>query len=99
MEPNWARESEGYTLVEIDVQPSSKRSEIIGLEPWRGRLKIAVRSPPVDGAANVELMELLAREIGMKKTDISIVVGHSKRRKTIKLRGNKIAIIQKLIED
>ena len=62
-------------------------------------MKIAVRSPPVDGAANVELMELLAREIGMKKTYISIVVGHSKRRKTIKLRGNKIAIIQKLIED
>jgi len=99
METKWVRIFEGDTLVEVDIQPGSKRSEIIGLEPWRGRLKIAVRSPPVDGAANVELMELLAREIGMKKTDISIVVGHSKRRKTIKLRGNKIAIIQKLIED
>ncbi len=86
-------------LVIQSIQPGSKRSEIIGFEPWRGRLKIAVRSPPVDGVANVELIELLAREIGMKKADVSIVVGHSKRRKTIKLRGDKIADIQKLIED
>ena len=99
MEPKWIWKSEGDTLIEIDIQPGSKRSEILGYEPWRGRLKIAVRSPPIDGAANVELIELLAKEIGMKKSDVSIAVGQRKRRKTVKLRGDKIAAIKKIIED
>ena len=99
MEPEWVRESEGDTFVEVDIQPGSKRSEILGFEPWRKRLKIAVRSPPVDGAANVEVIELMAEEIGIKKADVSIVTGQSRRWKTVKLRGDYVNIIRNFAED
>ena len=66
MTPEWVRLSGHKTLVEVDVQPGSKKAGVVGFEPWRGRLKVAVRSPPVDGAANTELLEILAASLGVK---------------------------------
>ncbi len=99
METKWVRIFEGDTLVEVDIQPGSKRSEILGFEPWRKRLKIAVRSPPDDGAANIELIELIAEEIGIKKAGVTILIGESRRHKTVKLRGDHVKKIRNFAED
>jgi uncharacterized protein YggU (UPF0235/DUF167 family) len=41
----------------------------------------------VDGAANEELVRLLAREYKVPKSAIEIVAGLSSRRKTIRIQG------------
>jgi uncharacterized protein (TIGR00251 family) len=69
----------------ILVQPRASRSEIVG--PHGDALKVRLAAPPVDGAANEELVRLLAREYKVPKSAIEIVAGLSSRRKTIRIRG------------
>ena len=88
MTPEWVRLSGRKTLVEVDVQPGSKQSGVVGFEPWRGRLKVAVRSPPVDGAANTELVEIIAESLGVKSSRVSVEAGATNRRKTIAIVGD-----------
>jgi uncharacterized protein (TIGR00251 family) len=69
----------------ILVQPRASRSEIVG--PHGDALKVRLAAPPVDGAANEELVRLLAKEYGVPKSAIAIVAGLSARRKTVRVRG------------
>jgi len=72
-------------LLHILVQPRASRSEIVG--PHGDMLKIRLAAPPVDGAANEELVRFLAKELGVPQRAIEIVAGLSSRRKTIRVAG------------
>ena len=48
-----------------------------------GRLKIALRAPPVDGKANEALIQHLAERLGVSKGDVSVVSGATGRRKRV----------------
>lgn len=98
MTPEWVRLSGRKTLVEVDVQPGSKQSGVVGFEPWRGRLKVAVRSPPVDGAANAELVEIMAESLGVKSSRVSVEAGATNRRKTIAILGDHVDSLKALKE-
>ena len=98
MTPEWVRLSGHKTLVEVDVQPGSKQSGVVGFEPWRGRLKVAVRSPPVDGAANAELVEIIAESLGVKSSRVSVEAGATNRRKTIAILGDHVDSLKALKE-
>jgi hypothetical protein len=50
------------------------------------RLRIRVKSPPVDGKANKELITMLARDFGTKKTQVRIVGGKLGRDKLVEVR-------------
>lgn len=50
-----------------------------------GRLKVAVTAPPVDGEANVAVIELFAKSLAISKRQIEIVAGQTSRRKTVRL--------------
>jgi hypothetical protein len=52
-----------------------------------GLLRVRVAAPPVDGAANVSLVRLLARELGVPPTAVRIAAGESARTKRIVLDG------------
>lgn len=69
----------------ILVQPRASRSEIVG--PHGDALKVRLAAPPVDGAANEELVRLLAKEYGVPRSAVEIVSGLSARRKTVRVRG------------
>lgn len=73
------------TLLHILVQPRASRSEIVG--PHGDMLKVRLAAPPVDGAANEELVRFLAKEFGVPQRAIEIVAGLSSRRKTIRVAG------------
>ncbi len=71
----------------ILVQPRASRSEIVG--PHGDAIKVRLAAPPVDGAANEELVRLLAKEYGVRKDAIEILGGLASRRKTVRIRGVK----------
>ncbi len=69
---------EGRLHFSIRLIPRSSRNEVVG---WlgSGELKVRVTSPPVDEAANKELLRFLAKTLGLKKNDLTIITGaHSK---------------------
>ncbi|MGI8811161.1 MAG: DUF167 domain-containing protein [Pyrinomonadaceae bacterium] len=50
-----------------------------------GVLKLKLRSPPVDGAANAELIRLLAKHFGVARSAVEIISGHASRTKRLRI--------------
>ena len=65
----------------VHVQPRSSRNQVVGLHG--DALKIKLTAPPVEGAANAACIAFLADALGLPKSALSIVAGHTGRRKTI----------------
>ncbi|MCD6383089.1 MAG: YggU family protein [Thermoplasmata archaeon] len=81
--------------VEVEVKPSSRRSEVVGYDEWRGRIRIELRSPPEKGKANAELVELLSTVLGVERVDVKIVSGLSSRMKIIEVSSLPSSLIKK----
>lgn len=64
------------------VQPSSPETELLG---WNtaGELRIKLRSRPVEGAANRELVSALAGALGVPRSEITIEAGLAGRAKIV----------------
>ena len=71
--------------VSIHVQPRAARSEIVGLHG--AALKVRLRAPPVDGAANEALVTLLAERLGVARRAVRVIAGASSRAKTVEVDG------------
>ena len=69
--------------IDVRVSPRASRSEVAGIE--NGILKVRISAAPVDGAANAELIKLLAKKFGVAKSDVSIVSGETSRNKRIRI--------------
>jgi uncharacterized protein (TIGR00251 family) len=50
-------------------------------------LRVRVAAPPVDGAANEELVRVLARALKVPPRDVEITSGHASKVKHIRARG------------
>lgn len=74
-------------VVSVKVVPRASRSEVVG--SINGSLKVRISAPPVDGAANAELIRLLARHFGVRKSSVTIISGASSRSKLICVDGIK----------
>lgn len=72
-------------IIQVKVIPRSSKKEIAGVED--NTLKIKLTAPPVDGAANEQLIELLSEKFNIKKSSIIILKGESSRHKTVKIVG------------
>lgn len=72
-------------MVRIKVKPNS-RIQSLSPEPdgsWRAQL----RSPPVDGKANAELVALVAEHFGCPRSAVTIKSGLSGRSKLVRIDG------------
>jgi uncharacterized protein (TIGR00251 family) len=76
------------------VQPRASRSEVVGAHG--GALKVRLQAPPVDGAANAALVELLAESLGVPRRAVRIVAGESSRSKTVDVDGVEQALVERL---
>ena len=57
-----------------------------GLMGWDGeRLTVGVDAPPVEGAANTKLIAVLSEALGVSKSLVEIVHGHTARYKTLEI--------------
>jgi hypothetical protein len=69
----------------IKVEPRSSKSGIVG--PYGDALKVKLTSHPVEGKANKELIEVLAKGFGITKKDVEICSGQSSKNKVVRLNG------------
>lgn len=74
--------ADGRLSFVVSLVPRASRTEIVG---WSeaGRLKIRVTAPPVDDAANQQLVKLLSKTLGVKKDEVMIASGAHFRTKTL----------------
>ncbi len=75
----------------VHVQPRAKASAVAGRHG--DAVKIRLAAPPVDGAANEELVRFLAEALGVPRSAVRIARGHTGRRKTVVIEGLSIAAV------
>ncbi len=69
-------------LVDIEVSIKSERFEIAGYNDWRGRIEIRIKSPPLKGKANKEIINGFSN---LTKKPVEIISGLKSRQKTLKI--------------
>jgi len=79
------RETAAGVLIKVQVLPRSSYSGIVGLQ--NGVVKIKLSAPPLEGRANEECVQIIAKSLRVSKGDVEIVAGHKGRSKTILLHG------------
>ena len=77
------------TIIQIRAKPRAARSLLEQTSPgvWRAQL----RSAPVDGKANEELIALVAQYFGCAKAAVSIKSGSSSRVKRVRIEGVQLS--------
>jgi len=83
-------------VVAVRVIPRASRSEIVGEHD--GSLKVRICSPPVDGAANAEIIRLFAKHFGVSKSEVSIISGETSKNKRIKIENLSVSKFEELIK-
>jgi uncharacterized protein (TIGR00251 family) len=84
-------------IIKVHLQPGAKRNEIVGRHGDAIKIKIKIKAPPVDGKANEALIEFLSETLGIAKSKIEIVSGHTSRQKLVSIACNE-ALIDQLIK-
>ena len=83
MSSRWFELSADSLVLHLKVQPRSPREgvdDVLG-----GRLRLRLNAPPVDDKANQALVAWLAREFGVPKSAVEIVLGGHSRLKSVRL--------------
>jgi len=72
-------------VLEVRVQPRASRSEFAGLHG--DRVRVRLQAPPVDGRANVALVDFLAAAFDVPRARVSIEHGLTGRDKRVRIRN------------
>ena len=75
----------GGVRLTLHIQPRASRTELAGLHG--NAIKLRLAAPPVDGAANAELVTFLADRLSVPQSAVEIRLGASGRRKTVNING------------
>ncbi len=86
---------DGRLIFKVQVVPRSSRSEVAG--EHNGSLRVRVSSPPVEGAANKELTQVLAKAFNVSRSAVSIVSGQNSRLKQVSIEGVSSSSLSELL--
>jgi uncharacterized protein len=97
MRPQIVQDSKDGAVLTVHVQPKASRTACVGIHG--DALKIRIAAPPVDGAANEELIRFLARALSLPLAAVHIESGAGGRRKRVRLNGvNAAQVMARLIQ-
>ncbi|MGQ9651138.1 MAG: DUF167 domain-containing protein [Phycisphaerae bacterium] len=78
-------------LLPVKVVPKSSRDRIVG--ELDGALKINVAAAPERGAANVAVCKLLAKELNLRTSQVTVETGHGSPRKIVRISGTSLDVV------
>ena len=84
-------------LVDIRVIPRASKSAIAGTRD--DAILVRLNAPPVDGAANAELVRLLAAVLRVPQRNIHIVSGERSRGKRVRISGRTAADVERILSN
>jgi hypothetical protein len=87
-------EKDAALILTIRVVPRASKSEIVGEHD--GALKIRIAAARVEGAANAELIKVLAKFFAVSKSAVEILSGETSKTKQIKIIGANAAKLREI---
>ena len=79
------QDTKNGAILTVHIQPRASTTECVGIHG--DAIKLRVAAPPVDGAANEELIRFLARQLSIPSASVLIHSGASGRRKRVLVIG------------
>ena len=76
-------------VIDVRVIPRSGTSGVAGTR--NDALLIRLHASPVEGAANDELIEVIAKALGVARRAVSIAAGARSRQKRVRIAGLDVA--------
>ena len=77
--------SESKAKISLRVSPNASRNEMVSFTD--GVLRVKVSAPPIKGKANKELITFLSQLLGVSKSSVNIIKGHTTRNKVVAIDG------------
>jgi uncharacterized protein len=71
--------------ISIRVKPRASRSRVLRAQGLS--IEASLAAPPVDGAANAELLVLLASALAVSKSSLRLVLGETSKNKVVEVAG------------
>ncbi|MGH7244661.1 MAG: DUF167 domain-containing protein [Phycisphaerales bacterium] len=84
-------------LIRLKVVPGSSRDALAGV--LGDRIKVRVAAAPEAGKANKAVCELLARTLGVKARDVSLVAGAASPEKTVRVAGVSADTVLSMLDE
>ena len=91
----WYEIRDNCVIINVKAIPNSSKNVIA--EVLDDQIKVKIKAPAVEGAANKELVKFFSKEFKVSKSDIEFIGGMTSKRKRIKLPFNKK--VKQMIED
>lgn len=92
---DWYSETSDGVVVNVRAQTRSSKCGVDGVAG--GAVKVRVRSAPVDGKANREIIETLADGLGLAKSKLEFKSGETSRNKRILVKGVDAATLKGML--
>jgi uncharacterized protein len=87
---------EMFARLEVYIQPGASKNKIISFE--NDILKIKIAAPPVGGKANQKLVDFLSDILDTAKSNITIKVGLSGKRKMLEINDMSSEELRRRLE-
>jgi uncharacterized protein len=94
MTTNRSYERDGAVTFSVRIVPRAAATGIFGKHD--GALKIRIAAPPVEGAANRELVRFLAKIFKVPQCAVEIVSGANSKNKIIRVSGADVATLDRV---
>ena len=82
---DWYRLDASGVVLEVAVRPKAGRDRIGAVRS--GRLVVELKAAPEGGRANEALVALLAKKLGVRRSEVAILRGKTARKKTVRVEG------------
>jgi uncharacterized protein (TIGR00251 family) len=79
----WCYASERGVRVAVQVMPNARQTAVGGV--FGDVLKIRIQAPATDGKANQALLDFLAAKLGLAKSSVQLLHGHTSKRKVVEI--------------
>jgi len=89
-----SEDNRGLTFA-VRIVPRASRSEIAGEQS--GALRLRIAAAPVEGAANQELIKLLAKSFKLPQKAVEIVSGAASKNKIVRIQGADATRLRQLV--
>jgi uncharacterized protein (TIGR00251 family) len=92
MSQAWCCTSARGIRITVQITPNARRTEVTGM--LDDALKIRLQAQPVEGKANEALVRYLADRLDVPKSHVSVMHGHTGKRKIIDIAGTVLNVEQ-----
>ncbi|RJQ25941.1 MAG: YggU family protein [Peptococcaceae bacterium] len=89
------REDKEGSVFKVRVQPRASRNELAGV--FEGALRVRLTAPPVEGAANEACRTFLAERLGVPRSRVEVISGHTGRNKLVRVSNVNREQVLKLL--